>query len=111
MSGQEKFPRRRRSAFDFDQQFIDRHFCLSVCLAKHLARQSIFAARASTGLACWHKNISPTYYRLTLAMPLFILAETSAGYALLKSKDKKLLKRDDLAEETKSAEGTCNLYG
>lgn len=44
-------------------------------------------------------------------MPLFILAETSAGYALLKSKDKKLLKRDDLAEETKSAEGTCNLYG
>lgn len=43
-------------------------------------------------------------------MPLFILAETSAGYALLKSKDKKLLKRDDLAEETKTAEGACNLY-
>ena len=43
-------------------------------------------------------------------MTLFILTETSAGYALLKSKDKKLLKRDDLAEETNTAEGVCSLY-
>lgn len=42
-------------------------------------------------------------------MTLFILTETSAGYALLKAKDKKLLKRDDLAQETETAEGTCNL--
>ena len=42
-------------------------------------------------------------------MPLFILAETSAGYALLKAKDKKLLARDDLAKETSTAEGTCEL--
>ncbi|KAI7127828.1 hypothetical protein KC352_g31767, partial [Hortaea werneckii] len=42
-------------------------------------------------------------------MTLFILTETSAGYALLKAKDKKLLKRDDLAEEAASAEGVCSL--
>lgn len=42
-------------------------------------------------------------------MVLFILTETSAGYALLKAKDKKLLKRDDIAEETKTAEGTTGL--
>ncbi|QDS72005.1 Nucleolar protein 58 [Venturia effusa] len=41
--------------------------------------------------------------------PLFILSETSAGYALFKSTDKKLLKRTDIAETTKSAEGTCGL--
>ncbi|EKG11991.1 hypothetical protein MPH_10886 [Macrophomina phaseolina MS6] len=42
-------------------------------------------------------------------MTLFILTETSAGYALLKAKDKKLLKRDDLAKETETAEGVCGL--
>lgn len=45
----------------------------------------------------------------TAKMVLFILTETSAGYALLKAKDKKLLKRDDIAEETKTAEGTTGL--
>ncbi|OJD34833.1 nucleolar protein nop58 [Diplodia corticola] len=43
-------------------------------------------------------------------MTLFILTETSAGYALLKAKDKKLLKRDDLATETETAEGACGLF-
>ncbi|KAL1978439.1 hypothetical protein VTN31DRAFT_1298 [Thermomyces dupontii] len=42
-------------------------------------------------------------------MTLFILAETSAGYALLKAKDKKLLKRDDLVTEAATAEGVSNL--
>ena len=42
-------------------------------------------------------------------MTLFILTETSAGYALLKSKDKKLLKRDDLAGDTATSEGICDL--
>ncbi|TPX25266.1 Nucleolar protein 58 [Coccidioides immitis] len=42
-------------------------------------------------------------------MTLFILTETSAGYALLKAKDKKLLKRDDLEKETQTAEGVSNL--
>ena len=42
-------------------------------------------------------------------MTLFILTETSAGYALLKAKDKKLLKRDDLAKEAGTAEGVCSL--
>lgn len=42
-------------------------------------------------------------------MTLFILTETSAGYALLKAKDKKLLKRDDVAEATSTAEGVCSL--
>lgn len=43
-------------------------------------------------------------------MTLLILTETSAGYALFKAKDKKLLKRDNLAEETESAEGICSLW-
>ena len=43
-------------------------------------------------------------------MTLFILTETSAGYALLKAKDKKLLKRDDLASEASTPEGVSNLY-
>ncbi|KAL4931117.1 RNA-processing protein NOP58 [Aspergillus undulatus] len=42
-------------------------------------------------------------------MTLFILTETSAGYALLKAKDKKLLKRDDIATEAATAEGVSNL--
>ncbi|PPJ54791.1 hypothetical protein CBER1_04025 [Cercospora berteroae] len=42
-------------------------------------------------------------------MTLFILTETSAGYALLKAKDKKLLKRDDIAKEASTAEGVCGL--
>ena len=37
-------------------------------------------------------------------MTLLILTETSAGYALLKAKDKKLLKRDDLASELAGVE-------
>jgi nucleolar protein 58 len=41
--------------------------------------------------------------------PLFVLAETSAGYCLFKSTDKKLLKRTDLAEQTATAEGACSL--
>jgi nucleolar protein 58 len=43
-------------------------------------------------------------------MTLFILTETSAGYALLKSKDKKLLKRTDVHEEAATAEGAAGLY-
>jgi len=42
-------------------------------------------------------------------MVLFILTETPAGYALLKAKDKKLLKRDDLEKETETVEGVCSL--
>ncbi|KAF3917377.1 hypothetical protein ABW21_db0203310 [Orbilia brochopaga] len=42
-------------------------------------------------------------------MSILILTETSAGYALFKAKDKKLLKRDDLATELKTSEGVCGL--
>lgn len=45
-----------------------------------------------------------------LNMPLFILAETSAGYAILKSSDKKLLQRDGYAESMESAEGARSMY-
>jgi nucleolar protein 58 len=41
-------------------------------------------------------------------MTLLILTETSAGYALLKAKDKKLLKRDDLASELTSVENVTS---
>lgn len=43
-------------------------------------------------------------------MSLFILTETSAGYALLKSKDKKLFKRESLPEDANTVEGISNLY-
>jgi nucleolar protein 58 len=39
--------------------------------------------------------------------PLFILAETSAGYALFKSSDKKLLDRSDLFDFSTSVAETC----
>ena len=41
-------------------------------------------------------------------MTLLILTETSAGYALLKAKDKKLLKRDDLGTELSDVEKVCS---
>ncbi|KAK6336589.1 Nucleolar protein 58 [Orbilia javanica] len=40
-------------------------------------------------------------------MSFLILTETSAGYALFKAKDKKLLKRDDLAKEIGTSDGIC----
>ncbi|KAF2008139.1 Nop domain-containing protein [Amniculicola lignicola CBS 123094] len=43
-------------------------------------------------------------------MPLFILTETSAGYALFKAKDKKLLKSDTLAEDISSVEGAVGAF-
>jgi nucleolar protein 58 len=42
-------------------------------------------------------------------MTLFILTETIGGYALLKARDEKLLKRHDLATEMVTAEGVSNL--
>ncbi|KAK5065257.1 Nucleolar protein 58 [Exophiala bonariae] len=42
-------------------------------------------------------------------MTLLILTETSAGYALLKAKDKKLLKRDDLASDLVGVENVTSL--
>jgi nucleolar protein 58 len=42
-------------------------------------------------------------------MSLFLLTETSAGYALFKARDKKLLKKDDLAAEASTAEGICGM--
>ena len=44
-------------------------------------------------------------------MTMLILAETPAGYALFKAKDKKLLKKDNLASELASADGAASLYG
>ncbi|KAJ5647951.1 hypothetical protein N7490_004323 [Penicillium lividum] len=43
-------------------------------------------------------------------MSLFILTETSAGYALLKAKDKKLFKREQLPEDASTAEGVSNMF-
>ncbi|EXJ87746.1 nucleolar protein 58 [Capronia coronata CBS 617.96] len=42
-------------------------------------------------------------------MTLLILTETAAGYALLKAKDKKLLKRDDLVSELGSVENVTSM--
>lgn len=42
--------------------------------------------------------------------PLFVLSETSAGYVLFKSTDKKLLKRADIADSLKTVADTANLY-
>lgn len=43
-------------------------------------------------------------------MSLFLLTETSAGYALLKAKDKKLLKRKDISEDASTAEGVSEMF-
>lgn len=42
--------------------------------------------------------------------PIFILAETSCGYALFKSTDKKLLARTDLADLSDSVDQTCSSF-
>jgi hypothetical protein len=41
--------------------------------------------------------------------PLFVLSETSAGYVLFKSSDKKLLKRTDIADSLKTAQDAAGL--
>lgn len=47
------------------------------------------------------------YFQLA-KMGLFVLSETSAGFALFKARDKKILK-DDLAAEVDTAEGLNGL--
>jgi len=42
--------------------------------------------------------------------PVFILAETSCGYALFKSTDKKILARTDLADLSDSVDETCSSF-
>jgi nucleolar protein 58 len=42
-------------------------------------------------------------------MGLFVLTETSAGLALFKAKDKKILKKDDFSAEVETAEGINSL--
>ena len=42
-------------------------------------------------------------------MGLFVLTETSAGIALFKAKDKKILKKDDFSAVVETAEGINNL--
>lgn len=42
-------------------------------------------------------------------MSMLILAETPAGYALFKAKDKKLLKKDDLGTQLATADGAASL--
>ncbi|KAI9746032.1 MAG: Nucleolar protein 58 [Claussenomyces sp. TS43310] len=42
-------------------------------------------------------------------MTLFLLAETSAGYALFKAKDKKLLKNESLGKDAETAEGISSM--
>ena len=54
-------------------------------------------------------NNSTSDHLIYAKMTLFILTETSAGYALFKAKDKKLLKNEKLAEEASTAEGVCSM--
>ena len=42
-------------------------------------------------------------------MSLFILTETSAGFALLKATDRRLLERPDFEDQTSTAQGACSL--
>jgi nucleolar protein 58 len=42
-------------------------------------------------------------------MGLFVLSETSAGLALFKAKDKKILKKGDFSAEVETAEGINSL--
>ena len=43
-------------------------------------------------------------------MGLFVLSESSAGYALLKATDKKLLKANDIVERTSTPQGLKDLF-
>ncbi|KAL8711802.1 MAG: hypothetical protein Q9225_007052 [Loekoesia sp. 1 TL-2023] len=43
-------------------------------------------------------------------MGLFILQETPVGYALLKAKSSKILKKDHFKSEDDTAENICSLY-
>ena len=45
----------------------------------------------------------------TSKMGLFVLSETSAGFALFKAKDKKILKKDDFSAVVETAEGINEL--
>ena len=56
------------------------------------------------------KFIVHSYQRIVrnISMTLLVLTETSAGYALLKAKDKKLLKRDDLSTTLSDVENICS---
>ncbi|RYO88758.1 hypothetical protein DL762_003574 [Monosporascus cannonballus] len=42
-------------------------------------------------------------------MPLFVLAETPAGYGLFKAKDKKLLSRDDISKQLNGADAVNSM--
>jgi nucleolar protein 58 len=42
-------------------------------------------------------------------MGLFVLSETSAGFALFKARDKKILKKDDSSTEIETADGINGL--
>lgn len=57
------------------------------------------------------QSITATTQRFNSSkMTFLILAETAAGYALFKAKDKKLLKKDNLAQELSTPEGAASLY-
>ncbi|KAK7741918.1 Nucleolar protein 58 [Diatrype stigma] len=43
-------------------------------------------------------------------MPLFVLAETPAGYGLFKAKDKKLLSRDDISAQLNGADAINSMF-
>ena len=59
------------------------------------------------------KSDSSTNYNYNWIPPskmgLFVLSETSAGFALFKAKDKKILKKDDFSAEVETAEGINSL--
>jgi len=54
-------------------------------------------------------GISNKQQRFQKMAPIFLLTETSAGYALFKAKDKKLLKEDAFTPEESTAEGVCSM--
>lgn len=58
----------------------------------------------------YHTAVASSAPCADINMTLLILTETAAGYALLKAKDKKLLKRDDLASELDSVENVISLF-
>lgn len=87
-----------------------RNSCASLVLNAAEALPDAFCSRDSSSEARRESFLFHSISRDAVAMTLFILTETSAGYALLKAKDKRLLKRDDLATETETAEGISNLY-
>jgi NOP5NT (NUC127) domain len=75
----------------------------------HLQHNFFFYSSCSGKFKDHNWNQSNRKGNHIFTMGLFVLSETSAGLALFKAKDKKILKKDDFSAEVETAEGINSL--